>query len=458
MYIFYDFETSDKDFLGQILSYYFVLVDATFTPINELSGFIKPNRTECPKVGAIQVNKLSIETCINDGLSEFEAANTIYQFLQTTTNDYGAVPLVGFNSARFDFKHLEKLLLKHGLSPTFYGKISSLDVYQFAKFCALSFPKDFPFVPKKQHNTYSFSFKLEDLAQAFDCLKTPQTHDAKDDVILTIELTKTLEKTFDTSLKEFQSTQHNTSLFFEQNHFLKEPYFPFEQKSITPIVNYNEWLVIGQASKTTFILLDLNAYNNHEKTAFNDYSSFTRYFNTRANALVASKHPFDDNNTILSDPNIQKIRENALQYFKLFPVDWDIEYRPWAMGFDNIPLLRRFIETLSKDPNSYKQLINEWKEIKKSKPEKSLELNFMIQLFNRFYLNHHPSPELDHMQKYISPRYKTGKLFRNPTDFVTVETELNTLDFYLTNTQSTTEKTILNELKNYIKTFKSAYL
>ena len=217
MYIFYDFETSDKDFLGQILSYYFVLVDATFTPINELS--IKPNRTECPKVGAIQVNQLSIETCINNGLSEFEAANTIYQFLQTTTNDYGAVPLVGFNSARFDFKHLEKLLLKHGLSPTFYGKISSLDVYQFAKFCALSFPKDFPFVPKKQHNTYSFSFKLEDLAQAFGCLKTPQTHDAKDDVILTIELTKTLEKTFDTSLKEFQSTQHNTSLFLNKTTF-----------------------------------------------------------------------------------------------------------------------------------------------------------------------------------------------------------------------------------------------
>ena len=35
MYIFYDFETSQKDFLGQILSYYFVLVDETFQPIQE---------------------------------------------------------------------------------------------------------------------------------------------------------------------------------------------------------------------------------------------------------------------------------------------------------------------------------------------------------------------------------------------------------------------------------------
>ena len=100
-------------------------------------------------------------------------------------------PLVGFNSARFDFKHLEKLLLKHGLSPTFYGKISSLDIYQFSRHCAIHHSDTFPFTRKKQLDTESFSFRLEDLATAFDCLDTPQTHDAKDDVLLTIELKKT---------------------------------------------------------------------------------------------------------------------------------------------------------------------------------------------------------------------------------------------------------------------------
>ena len=61
MLIFYDFETSQKDFLGQILSYYFVLVDEHYQPIKECAGLIKPNRMELPACGAILVNQLSIQ-------------------------------------------------------------------------------------------------------------------------------------------------------------------------------------------------------------------------------------------------------------------------------------------------------------------------------------------------------------------------------------------------------------
>ena len=173
---------------------------------------------------------------------EFDAANTIYNFMQTHTNDYGTLPLVGFNSARFDFKHFEKLLLKHGLNPTFYGKISSLDIYQYAKYCALHNIDTFPFTQKKQQDTNSFSFKLEDLAKAFDCLHTPQTHDAKDDVLLTIELTKQLESNFPTSLKAFHALQHNTNPFLDPNVILKEPTFP-SSKPPPP-----HWLTITNGS------------------------------------------------------------------------------------------------------------------------------------------------------------------------------------------------------------------
>ena len=119
------------------------------------------NRLELPACGAIQVNQLSINDCIQHGQPEFEAANTVYDFLQTATNAHGHIPLVGFNSARFDFKHLEKLLLKHGLSPTFYGKISSLDIYQFSRHCAIHYSDTFPFTRKKQMETESFSFRLK---------------------------------------------------------------------------------------------------------------------------------------------------------------------------------------------------------------------------------------------------------------------------------------------------------
>ena len=67
MHIFYDFETSDTDFLGQILSYYFVLVDNTYTPIKEYKGLIQPNRMELPNFNAIRVNGLNLEDCLKNG-------------------------------------------------------------------------------------------------------------------------------------------------------------------------------------------------------------------------------------------------------------------------------------------------------------------------------------------------------------------------------------------------------
>ncbi len=457
MYIFYDFETSDKDFLGQILSYYFVLVDENFTPIKELEGLIKPNRLELPRVTAIKINQLSINKCISKGKSEFDAANSIYGFIQSIVSEFGPVPLVGFNSARFDFKHFEKILLKYGLNPTFYGKISSLDIYQITKYCALNNVKEFPFIQKKQQETTSFSFKLEDLAKTFNCLKTPQTHDAKDDVLLTIELTKQLEKRFSISLKTFQKMQHNTSPFLELNSILKEPFLPFEQSGKTPLVDYNQWLVIGKASKSTFILLDINAYETHPKESFSDYVKFTRYFNTRTSALITSLHP-NSNKTIYDDPYIKKITDNALQYFKLFPVDWDIEYRPWAMGFEYINTLRQFIEKCAKNPNEYDSIIDEWRQLKSITPNHQNELNFMITLFNRYYLNHHPNPKKEHIEKYISKRYKTGEMYRNPLDFITPETEKNTIEFYLTSTESKTKKKVLEELQTFSEEFIKDYI
>ena len=455
MLIFYDFETSQKDFLGQILSYYFVLVDETFQPIQDCEGLIKPNRLELPACGAIQVNKLSIRQCMEKGLSEFDAANKIHAFLQHVTNEHGHVPLVGFNSARFDFKHIEKLLLKHGLSPTFYGKISSLDVIQFARYCALNHTESFPFVRKKRQDTDTFSFKLEDLATEFGCLNDAQTHDAKDDVLLTIELTKALEKRFDITLKSFYTQQHNLDAFTTSGVYLKEPVFQFEQISDTPIVTYNEWLVIGKASKTTFILLDIDAYENKPRDQFSDYGTLTKYLNTRSHALICSTHPKTDRHkAILKDPNIQKIAENALQYFTLFPVDWDIEYRPWSMGFELIQTLRHYIERLHQTPNEYDAIINEWKQLKKNTPKPHDKLNLMITLFNRFYLNHHPSPKPEHLQKYIGPRYITGTMHRNSMDQIIPQTELTTIEFHLTSYDpGSHEYRVLSELQDYTKQF-----
>jgi len=156
----------------------------------------------------------------------------------------------------------------------------------------------------------------------------------------------------------------------------------------------------------------------------------------------------------LKDPNIQKIAENALQYFTLFPVDWDIEYRPWSMGFELIQTLRHYIERLHQTPNEYDAIINEWKQLKKNTPKPHDKLNAMITLFNRFYLNHHPSPKPEHLQKYIGPRYITGTMHRNSMDQIIPKTELSTIEFYLTSYDpGSHEFRVLSELRDYTKQF-----
>ena len=113
-------------------------------------------------------------------------------------------------------------------------------------------------------------------------------------------------------------------------------------------------------------------------------------------------------------------------------MDWDIEYRPWAMGFDTIPTLRTYIERLHNHPDDYSAIIKGGQGLKASTPNKAQEFNFMITLFNRFYLNHHPNPKQEHIQKYIQPRYVSGAMHRNITDQITPTTEKNTIELHLT--------------------------
>ena len=106
MYIFYDFETSSREILGQILSYSFVGVDTYLEPQVYCNGFVKLNPTECPEVGAILTNKISLKQLEEEGISEYETAKQIHQFLANQIQTYKHCTLVGFNSNSFDLSFL----------------------------------------------------------------------------------------------------------------------------------------------------------------------------------------------------------------------------------------------------------------------------------------------------------------------------------------------------------------
>ena len=70
MYIFYDFETSSRDLIGQIISYAFIITDSDLQPIDTFDGKIKLNRTQCPEVDALLVNKIVVSDLQEKGISE----------------------------------------------------------------------------------------------------------------------------------------------------------------------------------------------------------------------------------------------------------------------------------------------------------------------------------------------------------------------------------------------------
>ena len=128
MFLFYDFETSSREFLGQIISYAFVLTDTNYEPLDSLTGKIKLNRTQCPEVKAILTNKINVLDLQKTGTPEYEAAQNIFNFFSNLIKTYNQITLIGFNSNNFDLSFLRNILVRYGFNPYFNGKLKK---YQY---------------------------------------------------------------------------------------------------------------------------------------------------------------------------------------------------------------------------------------------------------------------------------------------------------------------------------------
>ena len=269
-----------------------------------------------------------------------------------------------------------------------------------------------------------------------------------------------MEQELSMTLERF-ITHQKTTTFETPNSILTTHQFSFEQIEDTPVINQNEWIVIGKASKTTYLLLNKQSYLDTPPNEFSDYSPLIKYVNTRSNAFICDASPADPNiiDQINSDPHIKKIQDNAIRYFTLFPVDWDVEYRPWGMGFENIDRLRDNIESLNSNFDQYSTIIKDLLAYRTSKPKKTDEINMMIQCFNRFYLNYHPNPKPEYIHKYIEPRYITHTMYRTITDAINPINELAFINSHLNNPSTNPmDQELLNNLSKYTKSFIQTYI
>ena len=97
-YIFYDLETTDLNYCGQILNYAFVEVDEDWKEVSEFCGKVKISRTQLPNPYAILANRVNVLT--HDGDPEHIAVLHGSGVLRHNDEDHPAGAGCGWNRAR----------------------------------------------------------------------------------------------------------------------------------------------------------------------------------------------------------------------------------------------------------------------------------------------------------------------------------------------------------------------
>jgi hypothetical protein len=447
MNVFYDFETSTRDPLGQILTYSFIVVDAAYNILSECNGSIKPSRIELPDPEAILVSKLNIDVLHKEGKTEYEAAKIISRFLGELIDTYQRITLIGFNSNQFDNQFLRNLLVRYGLNPYFFGKINNVDILHFVQHLAFKYPEQYPWKLQINDNGDAYyEFRLESVAKAFQCLHKEQSHNAREDVMLTISLVKALEQAFGESFSEFQPINEVGGLSKQKvRDFPKEGNIPRHY-----IHKY--WLTLAQDGKQR-LLVDLATYENLEKKDRESllkslkYINFNKHF-WETEALNEGETRYWESiiSEIAQDPFLRGLTLES--YFQLTKKPWDIDYQIHELGFKNIDRLCVLVQEFIKNPKTYTATFETlWETTKIKKDPKDI---YLVQLYNRVYLKHHPEPHPEHIKKYLIPRYVTGTMHRNKDDFIPIQKQIEKIDAYLASSEKSEEdKVLLRALKPY---------
>ncbi|RAP33037.1 hypothetical protein DID75_03450 [Candidatus Marinamargulisbacteria bacterium SCGC AG-410-N11] len=440
--------------LGQILTYAFIVTDLNLNIQTELCGHIRLNKTQLPEIDAILTNKIDVLNLQQHGDLEYIAAEKIHKFLSKIINENGRCELVGFNSNSFDLAFLRNLLIKYGLNPYFMGKLGNKDILHYTQSIAFNFPDNYPWTLQTKDNRSYYSFKLEDTCKSFNIINQDQSHDAKEDVLITISLVKTLQSEFNTLLTNFNAICLPENLTPMSISKQKTRHFPNKNETAQKFTN-TYWLTINKI-KNAYLLFNLSKFkeNNTNTISFIDnirYINPNKHFLHLQNSSLTEQKDWTEIIKDISENNLFKeLSKNPEHYFDLIKKDWDIEYQITELGFAHIDTLKTISTKLIKDPQNY---LNQLSELIKSR--KTTKDNYLIQLFNRNYLNTHPNPKIEHLHKYLIPRYITGELYRDWDNFTSLPQNYERLEYLTKKNEDTTEKDslIMLSLKKYYDHF-----
>ncbi|MBA95374.1 MAG: hypothetical protein CMP21_06530 [Rickettsiales bacterium] len=463
MFLFYDFETSSREFLGQIISYAFVLTDTNYEPLDSLTGKIKLNRTQCPEVKAILTNKINVLDLQKTGTPEYEAAQNIFNFFSNLIKTYNQITLIGFNSNNFDLSFLRNILVRYGFNPYFNGKLKNIDILHWLQNIAFYNEDNFPWVLTENNNKKYYSFRLEDITQASGLLTNEQSHDAFEDVILTIKLVTYLEQKFNQRLSEFKPILLPENM--HSNTIIKQRYRDFPENGSNPekyIYRYFYTLILQPKSllmiNLKYLTELLSTKQTWESITEEEKLSCIQYINSNKHFFVGESCTETETESyqaiiplIEKDSLFQSIQQSSKEYFQLIKKEWDIEYQIHEIGFDHhIDTLNKLKHDLFQNPESYPNLLQEL-----LSKRTSIQDNYLIQLFNRLYLNISKNPDLTLLNRYLKPRYITKEMYRNQEENSTFDEQQHELEETLKTCTNENDIILLNALKEYYNLFRN---
>lgn len=205
--IFFDLETSDLEPIGQILNFSFIVVDRSWTIVDELSGRIRLSRLQLPRAGAIVANRIDVQEHQRLAtLNELEAMGQIDEFVRRIISAHPkwSVPLIGYNSSRFDLLHIRTSLIRNGMNP--YWPLLYRDLLQVVQKLALT-SAEFEAMRSSMASELGLepTQRLEFISRCLGTLKGAQLHESRADVILTIETAQRIQERFAVDVRSFES-------------------------------------------------------------------------------------------------------------------------------------------------------------------------------------------------------------------------------------------------------------
>jgi len=193
--LFYDLETSGISTRHQILTACFIVCNDEYEIDNIFNFRVALNPLEIPDESAIFVNAVDITQHMlhhtnrfPDLITEEEFANKLHNLLSFYL-EQNLSPLIGYNSNKFDIKHLRKVLIKWGYNPYYsYNRFPMVDLYNHVKFLKLSRPSEFDGIENLKLGTVYKQLVKKD---------TGILHEAEADVKYCVEIASFLREHYD---------------------------------------------------------------------------------------------------------------------------------------------------------------------------------------------------------------------------------------------------------------------